>query len=166
VWKAGEDGVYDRKLLDAAVARFKERPIPEGKRVEDLAKSPVLFVIDYNDGLRASVLTLNGAVAEWAVAWKDADGGGDSTLFWTQEARPFHHFAHLLAGVERMVHTGRPTWPPERTLLTSGTLDALLNSKKNGGRRTETPHLAVEYATDWEWRQPPDPPAGRPIQGQ
>ncbi|HUG93334.1 MAG TPA: hypothetical protein VML55_21015 [Planctomycetaceae bacterium] len=167
VWKAGEQGVFDRRLLDEALTRLKERPLPAGRRLKDLVPNPELFVIDYRDGLRASVLTLNGAVAEWAVAWRYA--GSDetgSTLFWTQEARPFMHFTYLVKGIEQMIHTDRPTWPVERTLLTSGTLDALLISKHRGGEPLDTPHLGIAYQTDWTWQQPPAPPPGRPISEQ
>ncbi len=167
VWQAGEKGVYDRQLLDAALSRLKERPLPVGKRIEDLVKEPVLFVIDYQDGLRASVLTLNYAVSEWTCAWRYAsDNRVESTLFWTQEARPFQHFGHLLSGIEPMMHSGRPTWPVERTLLTSGMLDALLVSKQQGGKRLATPQLAFPYQSDWNWQQPPAPPPGRPITAQ
>ncbi|MGH7201092.1 MAG: hypothetical protein ACREJB_10840, partial [Planctomycetaceae bacterium] len=162
VWKAGDEGVFDRRLLETALSRLKEQPLPAGKTVEQLAREPVLFVIDYKDGLRANVLTLNGAVGEWACAWRDAEGEVDSTLFWTQEARPYHHFNYLLQGIEKMMFTGEPTWPVERTLLTSGALDALLISKKDGGRRIATPYLEFSYQTDWQWTQPPPPPPGRP----
>jgi hypothetical protein len=67
-------------------------------------------------------------------------------------------------GVEYLMQTGRPAWGPERTLLTSGTLDALMTSMRDGGVRVETPHLAeVKYQSAWNWQQPPDPPPGRPI---
>ena len=134
-------------------------------RFVDLVREPVLFVIDYRDGLRACVFTLNYAVTEWAVAWRSSDPATvTSTLFWTQELRPFQHFTYLLMGIERMMHSGRPTWPVERTLITSGVLDALLQSKKAGGTPLETPHLDIAYGTDWNWQQPPPPPPGRPIQ--
>src|SRR5690606_3947489 len=35
VWSAAERGVYDRKLLDAAVGAMRLRVIPPGKRLED-----------------------------------------------------------------------------------------------------------------------------------
>jgi len=167
VWEAGRQGVYDRRLLDLALSRLKEHPLPNGKRIEDLVKSPLLLVINYRDGLRACVFSLEHAVAEWAAAWSYADGDEvASTVFWTQEKRPFGHFSHLLLGVERMMHTRQPTWPVERTLLTSGTLDALLISKRDGGKRLDTPWLDVRYQASWNWRQPPPPPPGRPIAEQ
>lgn len=166
VWEAVNNGICDRRLLDTALTRLKVRPIPEGKRVEDLVPEPDLLVIDYTDGLRACIFSLNPAVVEWAVAWRDDAGTVDSTLFRTQEQRPFNHFTYLLMGIEKMMHTGQPTWPAERTLLTSGTLDALLISKRDGGQVLKTPWLNVRYTTDWSWQQPPPPPPGRPIQSQ
>jgi hypothetical protein len=159
VWEAEKQGVYQRELLDQALARLQERPLSPGAKIEDLVSDPVLFVIDYNDGLRANIFTLDGVIFEWAAAWRYApDGRIESTLFWTQEMRPYHHFNYLLLGIEKMMHTGKPTWPVERTLLTSGALDALLISKRNGGRQLNTPWLNVTYQTDWNWRQPPPPP--------
>ncbi len=166
VWRAGEQGVYDQELLSLALSRLKERPLPQGKTLPELAKNPILFVIDYRDGLRARVLTLNGAVAEWSCAWRDDAGTKQGAVFWTQEARPFQHFTYLLRGVEKMIHTGEPTWPVERTLLTSGTLDALLISQRDNGKRLETPYLSVAYQSPWNWEQPPPPPSGRPLAEQ
>src|SRR5262245_18989871 len=164
VWAAGKDGTYDRRLLEEALTRLKEQPRKAGsKPIEELAKNPAVFVIDYEVGLRASVLTLNGAVGEWTVAWRYADGRSQATSFWTQEGRPFGHFTFLMQGVERMIHTGKPTWPAERTLLTSSALDALLVSKKRGGEAISTPLLKVAYQSDWNWKMPPVPPPGRPI---
>jgi hypothetical protein len=68
------------------------------------------------------------------------------------------HFAWLLEGVERMMLTGKPTWPVERTLMTSGLLDRLLVSKSKGGMRLDTPELAFPYAVEWTWRPPPPAP--------
>ena len=163
VWEAGRTGVYDADLLGAALARLK-RPVPADRSLEDLVPEPVLFTIDYRDGLRVNILTLNGAVGEWSAAWRYADPAEtESALFWTQEARPFDHFSYLVQGIETMLHTGRPAWPVERTLLTSGTLDALLISKKRGGERLQTPWLDVAYQSQWNWSQPPEPRAPRPI---
>lgn len=165
VWQAEQAGVYDRELLDAALARLQWRPIPAGANLADLVPEPVLFVIDYADGLRANIFTLNPAVGEWASAWRYADDSLESALFRTQEARPFMHFTYLMQGVEKLILTGRPAWPVERTLLTSGTLDALLRSKRDGGVAVETPELVFSYQSGWNWQQPPEPPADRPLDG-
>ena len=105
-------------------------------------------------------------MGEWSSAWKLKDGSANATYFWTQEARPFMHFTYLLQGVERMVMTGKPAWPGERTLMTSGALDALLISRSKGGARVETPQLTFKYGSDWDWQNPPPAPPGRPIQDQ
>ena len=158
VWEAGERGLYDPKLLDATLARVLWRPYNNPDLRKNVAH-PVLWMIRYRDGLKASVLTLNYAVGQWAASWRyEDDAQLHSTLFWTQEARPFMHFTYLVAGIEQMMFTGKATWPAERTLLTSGTLDALLISKANGGKTIETPQLGVSYRSDWEWRQPPKSP--------
>lgn len=166
VWEAGKSGVYDEQLLREALGRLKERPLAPDAELAKLVKEPALFVIDYEDGLRVSILTLNGAVGEWTVAWRYADGRSESTCFWTQEARPFMHFAFLLQGIEKMIHSGKPTWPAERTLLTSGALDSLLISKKQGGQAIETPHLKIKYEPTFSWQMPPPPPPNRPINDQ
>lgn len=158
VWQAGERGEFDLKLLDAAVTRFKNHPVPAGKTFREEIKKPSLMQLEYNDGLRASVFTMDGGYGDFTAAWRQADGTTDSTLFELQEDRPFAHFTHLLKGAERMIQTGKPSWPVERTLLTSGILDAIHISRKDGGRVVATPYLDIKYQTDWTWHQPPPMP--------
>jgi hypothetical protein len=158
VWQAGEKKVYDPELLSAALSRLERKP-RAGKTLQELVKQPVLFIIDYADGLRANVLTLNGAVGEWSIAWRHDDGRQESTLFYTQERRPFLHFSFLTQGVEQMMLTGKPAWPVERTLMVSGLLDALLISKLQDGKVIQTPQLTFAYDQPWSWHQPsPEPP--------
>jgi hypothetical protein len=166
VWEAARTGVFDRALLDQALTRLKEKPLPPGKSIEELAKKPVLYLIEYRDGLRANVLMANNALQEFSAAWRYADGSTQSTLFWLQDGRPYMHFAYLLKGVEQMIHTSKPTWPVERTLLTSGILDGVLQSRSRGGAEVETPYLNFAYQSDWNWQMPPAPPPTRPAAGQ
>jgi len=154
VWTTADRGVYDRKLLDAAVGAMRLRMIPEGKRLEDMVKSPKLVVIDRNDGLRTCLFMLDGATEEFTVAWKDEHDRISQLTYDMQDARPYSHFAILLNGIEQMMQTGRAPWPVERTLLTSGIVDEALRSVQEGGTLRETPHLDVTYTTDWNWMQP------------
>jgi hypothetical protein len=165
VWDAGSRGIYDAQLFDAALARQKQAP-PAGKKLPEIVPEPVLFVVDYFDGLRASLFTLNGAVADWTAAWRYDDDGLDATRFVVQEARPFMHFAWLVEGIDEMMQSGQPTWKVERTLLTSGGLDALLISMRDKGRQVATPYLEISYQNPWNWKQPPPPPPDRPVDQQ
>ena len=165
VWKALQGGAVARPLLAEALAKSPDRRLT----IDELpakVREPVLWQIDYADGLRGAVLTANHAVGAWSAAWRSGDGRVHATGFDTREVRPLMHFATQLLGIEAMIRTGRPAWPVERTLLTSGLQEALLTSGAEGGRRVETPHLAVAYRTDWSWRQPPPYPPPRPLDGQ
>jgi hypothetical protein len=161
VWDAGTRGIYDPELLAAALAR-QRKPPPAGRKLAELVPHPVLFVVDYVDGLRANLFTLNGAIGEWSAAWRYQDDSVDSTRFAVQEGRPFMHFAFLVQGIDEMMQTGKPTWPVERTLLTSGVLDALLISKKDNSRLVATPYLSISCQSPWNWQEPPPPPPDRP----
>jgi hypothetical protein len=68
--------------------------------------------------------------------------------------------------VEQMIYTGKPTWPAERTLLTTGVLAAAFQSRLQGGLRLETPHLAVSYEPTFTWKEPAAPMTGRPLSGK
>ena len=161
VWKATEEGVFDPELFDAAWRRLPNRR--QDRPLRELVEKPKLMCVEYEDGLRVFLLELNGAVGAWSAAWRYADDERiESTQFRTQEARPGYHFQLLLNGIEQMIFTGKPTWNVERTLLTSGTLDALLQSHVQGGPRIETPYLRLSYQPIWRWRDPPPPPPGRP----
>jgi hypothetical protein len=49
-----------------------------------------------------------------------------------------------MAHAEKMFLTGKAVYPVERTLLTSGLVEAGLHSLA-AGKRQETPHLSVRY---------------------
>jgi hypothetical protein len=59
-----------------------------------------------------------------------------------------------------MVQTLHVPYPVERTLLTTGILDAIMTSKAERNRRVETPHLAIRYEpADWPFATDPVPRA-------
>ena len=156
VWEARKAGQFSSVLFEATLDRLNQKRWEQRKKtLEESVREPVLWMIEYQDGLKASVLTLNGAVADWTAAWKYADEDRiDSARFQVQEERPYGHFTFMVQGFEKMVRTGKPAWPVERTLLTSGVLDALLRSQVDGGARLETPWLDVRYTSDFNWKQP------------
>lgn len=162
VWNALDEKLCDPELFEAALRRA-----PAYRKGETLNRGavpePKLMIVEYADGLRVFLFELNGAVGDWTAAWRyESNRRIEATHFATQEARPGAHFTILLNGIESMMSTGKPAWPVERTLLTSGTLDALLQSLTRGCVRVETPYLNVRYEPTWRWKEPPPMPPGRP----
>ncbi len=164
VWKAAGK-LYDPKLVEAALNASKKRRRAD-KPLHESVKHPTLFSLRYADGLKASMLMLSGTAIEFSAAWRYADSPNEraqATLFSLQEERPYSHFTILLQGIEQMMHTGRPTWPPERTLLTTGVLHEAMLSKSDDGKLRKTPHLRIRYSSRWNWKQP-ELPAANPKQ--
>jgi len=139
---------WSRDLLDAAVATT---PAPPKGRPKELHKNTTLFLIDYRDGLKAAVAMGTGMASQFAFAGQvKGDARPAAAWFRLQDARPFGHFAYLLRAIEHTIHTGRPAYPVERTLLTTGVLDSLMHSAAEGNRLIKTPELNVRYQpVDW-----------------
>jgi hypothetical protein len=143
MWNWVTQTPWAAKLLDAALAQAVTRKPGD---MRQLGKDAYAYRVDYRDGLEAAAFMTNG-IAQDAATAVAVEGRSEpaATLMWLQEGRPFQHFACLVQAIEKMFETGKPTYPAERTLLTSGVLEAILNSKFENGRRIETPHLKVTY---------------------
>ena len=144
MWKAVEEGVVRKDVLAAAFAALSVTPKQQSELRKE--KESALFLFEYNDGFAGTVLMLPDSVGGNAVAVKLK---GERTVLATrieERTEPRHpHFAYLLKGIERMMHTGRPSYPVERTLLTSGILDRALTSRFEKQKRLMTPELAIRY---------------------
>jgi hypothetical protein len=143
-WRDSDAGAWTRPLLENALTRCPDRP--EGS-IEKLARNPALFRIDYNDGFRAVCYMMQGAVSNWAFAARRKDSREvDSCRFGLPKgSRPLPHFDGLVYCIEQLFLTGKPMYPVERTLLTTGTLAFLFESKRTG-KPVETPELKIVYA--------------------
>ena len=131
----------------AAVALTPPARGPEAKAggaPEDV-KNPVLCLLEYNDGFRASVLMLPGLVNGYLMALKvKGKKDPDSTLCYipTENSNNFSPLTHAIAN---MYITGKHLYPVERTLLTTGALSFLMESAYRDHKRLETPMLNVAY---------------------
>ncbi len=143
MWEWVSQTPWAARLLDSALAKGVTR---KPGNMRELGKEDYVYIIDYRDGLQAAAFMMNG-VAQDACTAVEVEGRAEpvSTLMWLQEGRPFQHFGFLVQAVEKMFETGKPTYPVERTLLTSGMLEAILDSRAAGHKRLETPHLGVRY---------------------
>jgi hypothetical protein len=141
LWRAVDDGVVAIDTLEAALA-----VVPRAEGDMRKADGSTLFLFQYSDGLRGAVLMLPKFAGGTSVGLKLK---GEKRLLATrfdERTEPHYpHFAHLLKAIERMVHTGRPSYPVERTLLTSGILDRALTSRVQNHAKLMTPELAIRY---------------------
>src|SRR5207302_7584833 len=125
-----------------------------------------VFLLEYRAGLKAAVVMPNSWVHEgdggaFVFAGRlKGQGQPAATHFYLQQPDPFAHFAYLLRAIDAMIQTGHAVYPAERTLLTTGVLDAIMTSRAEQHRRIETPHLDIRYQpTDWPFATDPVPKA-------
>ena len=156
VWKAGDDGRWSKQLLTAALSR-SDTPLGltlvDG-RTQDLVgsgvlpglvKNPAAYFIEYRDGLRATLLMLDGAVRDYNFAARLRGQGLVSNQFLLTPNPNVTYSACLMSKAEEMFATGRAPYPVERTLIVSGILEACLTSRVQNHQRLETPQIDVRY---------------------
>ncbi len=139
VWRAGADGLWSRELAEAAAAAGETA----SGSMEESCDNPAAFLLEFRDGFKATLLQLNGYAKEWSYAAR-VDGQVLATGLRTH-GPPYPHFSYLGLNIEAMFLSGEPQYPVERTLLVSGALDVLMDSRHRGHIRLETPHLDVAY---------------------
>jgi len=156
VWKAGEAGRWSMDLLTAALSRSDT---PQGLTVKDgrtqdlvhngelpkLAKNPWAYFIEYTDGLKATLLMLDGVLADFNFAARVKGSGIQSTQFLLTPEPNVTYSACLIGKAEEMFATRRAPYPVERTLIVSGILESCLTSRVQNHQRLETPHVKVQY---------------------
>jgi hypothetical protein len=142
-WDAARAGQWNRTLLEEALDRV---PVRGKGKVEDEDREAIVYLIEYRDGLKATVYLSPHHCQEFAFAGR-VRGKTAPLACWFELPRPQRdHFSFQAQAVARMMVSGKPTYPVERTLLTTGLVDALWESRLSGHQRRETPELAVKYA--------------------
>jgi hypothetical protein len=141
-WQAAREGKWDRGLLDAALSKLPRK----GKgKVEEEDAAAIVYLIEYQDGLRASAYMSPRYSQEFAFAGRVKGEPGPKACWYELPKPQRDHFSFLVEHVARMMTTGKASYPVERTLLTTGMLAFLMDSKASGHRRIETPQLAIKY---------------------
>jgi hypothetical protein len=156
VWDAASNGRWSHELLSAALSRSDT---PLGLTVKDgrtqdltasgvlpsLVKKPAAYLIEYRDGLHAAMLMLDGALEDFNFSARIRGSGIISNQFLLPPVPNVTYSACLVSKIEKMFMTGRAPYPIERTLLTSGILEACLTSKVEDHKRLATRQLAISY---------------------
>jgi len=158
-WDALYNGVWSRKLMDAALCRSHTlTPAREGfnhvfptvDEMKSLVEDPVAYVYGHSDGLQCAMLLMRGLVQDFNFSARMGDGSTLSTQMYLPmpPARTTlaSFFTPLVNNVEQMFLTGEETYPLERTLVTTGLTAAGVESLYQASARIETPHLRIQYS--------------------
>ena len=162
VWKLGEAGRWSMELLEAALSRSdtpcgltdedgRTQDMIRNEEIYRLVDNPAAYFIEYNDGFKATLLMINGAIRDYCFAGRlKNESVPVSTQFFLTPTPNVTYSACLVSKIEELFETGVAPYPAERTLLVSGTLESCLMSRHQGHVRLETPHLNVEYSAPTE----------------
>lgn len=142
-WRDGA-GAWSAPLLEAALKCGSKT---KAGRMEANVKAPVVFLLEYRDGFRAASYMLDGHNTGFLFAARLAGQPQPVAASFSDAAhiaRPLPHFDGLVDVIEQFFVTRRPLYPVERTLLTTGALAMLFESRARK-RRVATPELAIRY---------------------
>ncbi len=159
VWNAMEKGSWDSggfssQLFETCLTRshtlaqpetFSDR-FPTTAQMRAWVKDPVCYRFEYKDGTKATMLLMNGLVGDFTFAARLKNQAEPiSTLFHLPPNPNVVYSASLMSKAEETFLTGKAPYPIERTLLTSGLVEAAVRSLGTGQKKLETPHLAITY---------------------
>lgn len=131
VWKLG----WSQDLLDAAL---KHRVNPGYGKV---CRNPQAIQVKYRDGLKATILNLNGMTLDYLFAARDKAGRIHSSCFYIQ-LYVHNHWSFMVRAFENLVLTRNNPLPIERTFLSTGMTLFGLESRVQGQQWLTTPELA------------------------
>jgi hypothetical protein len=111
--------------------------------------TPIFIEVNYVDGLKSGILYCDWLASKemqtFGSAYQVSEHEQPICMeFRLQGQKPYSHFGRLTLEIEKFFHTGRPPFPVERSLLTTGGLDAFMRSH-HSGEEVFTPHLEVRY---------------------
>ena len=168
-WEAHHQQLWSRELFEAALCRSHtltparsgfNNTFPTLDEMKKLVEDPIAYHYQHADGLKCTMLLMNGLVQDFnfAARLEDRDEPLSTQMYLPMPpARTTlaNFFSPLVNNVEKMFLTGKPTYPVERTLLTTGLVAAGVDSLHQGQVRLDTPNLDIAYQPTEEstfWR--------------
>lgn len=145
LFKAADQGRWSRRLADAALRLEFGDKIPDLRQpINDQPTHGIL--VTYRDGLTSTVLKVGRRADRWLFACKLAgEAQPRAAKFYVGPWGNRNLFMALTNAVQQFVVRRESPYPVERTLLTTGALEAAVRSKAQNGRAVATPHLQIGY---------------------
>jgi hypothetical protein len=146
VWNAARARRWSLGLAEAALGAELGRKVTlprDAPREKDA--EPHAILLTYRDGLRAAVLRFGTLHTRWDFACKLAgDDRVRATSFYVGPWGNRNLFKALSHAIQHHFINRRSPYPVERTLLTTGALEAAMRARLNN-RPVETPNLNIAY---------------------
>ncbi len=161
VWKALESGSWEKggcdlELFESCLCRSFTLAsprtgygcaYPELAQLPAVVRNPAMYRVEYSDGLKVTFLLVSRLVNDFTVAVR-IKGRPEplSTQMYLPGLSPGqtlpNFFNPLVHHIETMFQTGKPPYPIERTLLTTGVLATAIDSMHTQSARIATPALS------------------------
>jgi hypothetical protein len=159
LWDAAEAGLWSPRLGDAAMAAElgsdPGRPTLSAlfEAATERGDRPHGILVTYRDGFRATALRIGSpglkpgiSATRWNFACQLAgEETPRATAFYSALWSNRCLFKALAHAIQVHFRDRRAPYPVERTLLTTGILDAAMESRRQGGKALDTPQLAIAY---------------------
>jgi hypothetical protein len=118
--------------------------------MKTITRDPIAYHFRYRDGMRGTIMLLNGFVEDFNFAAEIAGQPKPfSTLMYLSRGRESatleSYFDPLVHYIEQFMLTHKEPYPVERVLLSTGMLCAGIDSLFEGQKQLQTPQLDIHY---------------------
>lgn len=158
-WQAHAEGRWSKELFEAGMSRSHQltpartgfnHVLPNLDEMHRIVDDPRAYQYEHLDGFKCTLIMLNGLLADLNFVARIAGQSEPlSTNFHLPAPGAYatlaNFFSPLVNNIEAMFLSGKPTYPLERTLLTTGLTAAGVESLYQGQKKLATPHLHIAY---------------------
>ncbi|MSU19866.1 MAG: hypothetical protein EXS30_00550 [Pedosphaera sp.] len=154
LWQAAKDGRWSPELAAAALAA---KPVPGLPSAQELMRPmakvgdgrPFVahgILVSYRDGTRGTMLSAGITGTRWYFSCRlVGEARPRATSFYVGPWQNRNLFKALSHAIQTHFRERRAPYAVERTLMTTGILDAAMDSRVKGGAVLETPQLLFAY---------------------